>query len=218
MEGASEFQVKLIANLKCHSFESAQIQKLTIVDENTAVVGYLLPIGEWVLKEPHIIANIAEWRGRDMKNFLIQFVSTFDRTQKYLLETAIQQPNRLFFLITDGRGNLMGHLGLSHVKPNFAELDNLMRGKSGGPNNLMELAEKTLIRFAQAVLGITTITLKVLSFNFLAIAIHQRLGFEIEESQALKKILVGEEVHHEVVPRSESNVNYKCLVMLRNLA
>ena len=206
-------QARLIKDFKTYSFDSARLKALAIHDENLAVVGHLIPVGLWIETHSHLITNISEWRARDMKNYLIQFDSTFEKTKAYLMERSIKQTDRLLFLIFDVAENFIGHLGLSKVSEVTAELDNLMRGNPGGPKNFMELAEKTVIEFAFEELQVKCISLRVLSFNFLAISIHQRLGFVLSEREFLKKKIEDGEVRYEPATREESDVNFTCLIM-----
>jgi RimJ/RimL family protein N-acetyltransferase len=209
----TDSQAGLIKDFKTNSFDSARRKALVIHDENLAVVGHLIPVGLWIATQPHLITNISEWRARDMKNYLIQFDSTFEKTKDYLMQKSLKETDRLLFLIVDASENFIGHLGLSKVSEISAELDNLMRGNPGGPKNFMELAEKTVIEFAFEELLVKCISLRVLSFNFLAISIHQRLGFVLSEREFLKKRIENGEVRHETATREESDVNFTCLIM-----
>jgi RimJ/RimL family protein N-acetyltransferase len=206
-------QAGLIKDFKTDSFDSARLKALAIHDENSDVVGYLIPVGLWIETQPQLITNISEWRARDMRNYLIQFESTFEKTKAYLMEKSVKETDRLLFLIVDNSGNFIGHLGLSQVSEKTAELDNLMRGNPGGPKNFMELAEKTIIEFAFEQLQVKCISLRVLSFNFLAISIHQRLGFVLSVREFLKKVIEDGDVRLEPTTREESDVNFTCLIM-----
>ena len=212
----TDSQATLIQDLKSKSFEMARLNRMAIQDENSITVGYLIPIGLWVEAETQTITSISSWRGRDMKNFLVQFDSTFEKTKAYLVNKSIKEPDRILFLIVDQFEILIGHLGLSKINSDNAELDNLMRGVPGGPKDLMELAEKTVIDFAFSKLGVNSVSLRVLSFNFLAISIHQRLGFIVIEREYLKKSIVGDEICHDPVPKGDSNVDFSCLIMVKN--
>jgi RimJ/RimL family protein N-acetyltransferase len=209
----TDAQAGLIEDFKTDSFDSALLKALDIHDENFAVVGHLIPVGFWIETRPQLITNISEWRARDMRNYLVQFDSTFEKTRAYLIEKSINETDRLLFLIVDKSQNFIGHIGLSNVSDKSAELDNLMRGNPGGPKNFMELAEKSVIEFAFKLLQVKFISLRVLSFNFLAISIHQRLGFVLFERVFLKKRIEDGEVRHEPATREESDVNFTCLIM-----
>jgi RimJ/RimL family protein N-acetyltransferase len=211
----TDSQARLIKDFKTNSFDSACLKALVIHDENLTVVGHLIPLGLWIETQPHIIISISEWRARDMKNYLVQFDCTFEKTKAYLMEKSIKETDRLLFLIVDKSENFIGHLGLSNVSKVTAELDNLMRGNPGGPKNFMELAEKTVIEFAFKELRVKCISLRVLSFNFLAISIHQRLGFVLSKREFLKKRIKDDELRHEPATKEESDVNFTCLIMTK---
>jgi RimJ/RimL family protein N-acetyltransferase len=151
-----------------------------------------------------------------MKNYLVQFDSTFEKTKAYLMERSIRESDRLLFLIIDEFENFIGHLGLSSISEITSELDNLMRGNPGGPKNIMDLAEKAVIDFAFDELKVKCISLRVLSFNFLAISIHQHLGFVLSEREFLRKRIEGDDLRHEPTSKEESDVNFTCLILVKS--
>lgn len=209
----------LVATLKCDSLKLAKFYQIPIIDGDGVTVGNLIPVGNWILDDEELIQSICDWRKRDMKNFFVQFESSFSNTREYLINFSIKKQDRLFFIITDLNERFLGHIGISNIRVNEAELDNMIRGERGGPRNLIELAEKTLINFSKVHLGIDKVTLKVMSFNFLALQIHQRLGFIVSAEIPLVKTASPDgTIHHANAMTGDSNVPYKCLALSLDLS
>jgi hypothetical protein len=85
-----------------------------------------------------------------------------------------------------------GHIGLAEIKDGNAELDNMMRGESGGPIDLMLEAERTLINWAIECLALKSITLRIQSRNFLAMKNHFELGFVRSNRLPLMRVEKGD--------------------------
>ena len=186
---------------------------LPIRDKQDEVIGGLVPVGSWILDDPETIAAIADWRGRAMRMFLTQFESTIERTTQYLKNLAIEQTSRIFFMLQDTGGSLVGHVGLANVTQTHAELDNLMRGKRGGPPDLMRFAEYEILKWGFGVLGIESFHLRILSYNFLAMNIHESLGFVMTEEVPLFRKKDDGQTTLEPCSLEETNVTFTCNVM-----
>ena len=89
---------------------------------------------------------------------------------------AVPKDDRIFFIICLG-DNAIGHIALSNVADKSAELDNLMRGEVGGPATLMTIVERNFLSWAFKTLNLEKVSLRILSKNPFALAIHTELGF-----------------------------------------
>lgn len=205
---------EVIDSLKQNSLDKAWNVCIKITSDLGVAKGFLLPVGSWILGYPTIIEKISNWRKVNMKNFLVQFESTPKKSLEYLKRFSIDDKKRLFFLIFDSQKKLIGHIGLSHIDQESAELDNLVRGEKGGDLDLIFYAEKTILDFAFDQIRVKEIILRVLSYNYLALNIHNELGFKVLKSSPLlkKRNSIGDVVH-EVSTCKESNVKYTCLTL-----
>lgn len=202
--------------LKCALKSEAVRFSLPIRDKQDEVIGILIPVGSWILGDPDTIAAIAEWRERAMRMFLTQFQSTIERTTHYLRNLSIGQTSRILFMIQDTEGSFVGHVGLADVTETQAELDNLMRGKSGGPPDLMLAAEYEILKWGFGVLGLESIHLRILSYNFFAMDIHKSLGFVMtDEVPLFRETHAGQTTLEQCSPE-RTNVSFKCNVMSLN--
>lgn len=174
-----------------------------------AAVGRLVPIGPWALEDETLIAQFARWRKMFMRFYQSQFKASEDRTRWYLENLSIGQPDRIFFAIIDTQIGLVGHIGLSNVNAESAELDNIIRGVSGGEAQLMRLSQGALLHWAFDSLGVQKIVAHVFSFNQLAHKLHASFGFVKETSYPLVKSKDGDEVSHDRTDYANANVAYK---------
>ena len=176
-----------LQKLKKDSFSEALKCSLPVYDLRCEEIAKLVPIGNWALNDENLLYLFASWRKTFNRFFLTQFETSPQSTAIYLKNQSIAQTNRIFFAIYVGN-ILIGHMGLSNIVKEEALTDNFIRGKSGGHSDLMYFAEKTLLTFAFEELELKKINGIVLSNNFMAMALHERFGFQFEERYYLKKI------------------------------
>jgi RimJ/RimL family protein N-acetyltransferase len=204
---------KFIFNLKKKSLDEALLIGIDILDEAGLICGTLVPIGEWILGDTEKIELIKNWRKNAMRMFFAQFESTFDSAFNYLKNVSIKLSDRILFIIFDKNRNLIGHVGLSNIGNNTAELDNLMRGVSGGDPRLIFNAEVCLLKWCFDNLQVNKIVAKVISYNWLVIDLHKEVGFSVEEVQPLLKVYLNGMTNHQVVDEAEANVKYSSVTM-----
>ena len=176
-----------LQTLKKDSFSEALMRSIPICDLGGDEIGKLIPIGNWALDDAHLLQSFSSWRKTFMRFFLTQFEASEQSTAVYLKNQSIKQHNRIFFGIYLDN-NLIGHIGLSDIVTDQAEIDNLIRGKSGGHTDLIYFAEKTLLEWAFQNLKIDKIVGRILSKNFMAMSVHERCGFSLKERFPLKKV------------------------------
>ena len=205
---------EVILEMKCHSFSEANIKAIPVLNMNGVKLGKLLPVGPWIADDIEKVELIRAWRQRTMRMFLTQFESTFDRTLSYLKNLSIAQEGRIFFLIYDISDRLVGHLGIADVDGNSGELDNLMRGVEGGDPRLVYFSEISLLDWCFTNLGINQSDVRVLSYNWLVLSLHEEVGYSFVSNSPLKKYEKDNVIFHDVVAESDSNVKYGSTKML----
>jgi len=200
--------------MKKSSFEGAFSVRILISDKAHNFVGYLVPVGDWILSDESKIELIRLWRQKNMMMFLTQFESTFEKTLGYLKNLSIEQKGRIFFLLYDDSDRFVGHMGIADIDGSKCELDNLMRGLDGGHPRLIYFAEVALLNWCFKNLGVSESNVRVLSYNWLAISLHREVGYKLVENIPLKKISKDGVVSHDVTSPEDSNVKYACTKML----
>ena len=173
-------------SLKKATYALASATSLPLKNNRGEIIGKLVPIGVWALQDEQLVDSFFQWRKMFMRFFLAQFPPSHQSTLFYLRTFSIEKQDRLLFAIYVD-DDLFGHIGLSNITNRDAELDNVVRGVAGGPDDLMYHAEKTILHWAFMDLGIATVTAQVLSRNFLALELHKRLNFTVSKVLPLKK-------------------------------
>jgi hypothetical protein len=205
---------KVIFDLKCQSFSEANIKAIPVLNMSGIKLGKLVPVGLWIADDIEKIRLICAWRQRNMRMFLTQFESTFDRTLAYLKNLSIARDGCILFLIYDISDRLVGHIGIANVDGNSGELDNLMRGVDGGDPRLVYFSEIALLDWCFKTLGINQSEVRFLSYNWLVLSLHEEVGYSFISNSPLKKYEKDSVIFHDVVPESELNVNYSSIKML----
>lgn len=141
--------------------------------------GALIPICRAHESDPAVIERLGRWRTRNMAVYPTQFEVTFEGTARWLRERVLDVPDRIAFFVVDGSGTQVGHVGLADALAGrrSVRLDNIMRGVDEGPRGIMSAAVRTLIAWADGVIGPVAIWLKVFSDNDVAIRFYSRLSF-----------------------------------------
>lgn len=200
-----------IRALKGDTPEQARALRIPI-EADGAVIGSLVPIGPWILNDAHHIGLICQWRQAAMKMFMAQFDSTPERTHRYLEQRSVGEADRILFFIHDADDRCVGHGGFSGIGDDTAELDNLMRGVGGGHPALIQHAERTLLAWLFNAMGSEEITARVLSYNWLVIELHERLGFRRRASLPLKKTAFDDGLTLlEPCTPEQANVRHTCI-------
>ncbi len=203
--------VKKISLMKRSSFREAVDFAIDVSDSEKNFIGRLVPVGDWILSEKDKVELIRSWRQRNMRMFLTQFETTYEKTYDYLRRLSSSDENRILFLLFDADDRFIGHIGVTNVDDKSGELDNLIRGVDGGHPRLVYFAEICLLDWCFKYLSITASAVRVLSYNWLVMALHEEVGYVYEEVIPLLKEERDGVTYHKVVNELDSNVKYSCV-------
>lgn len=198
--------------MKKETFCEALMFSLDVVDETDKKIASLVPIGNWALRDSELLKKFTAWRQLFMRFFLTQFQASEKKTQSYLKNFSIEQNNRILFAIFMEKA-LVGHIGLSNVSRSTAELDNIIRGQSGGHKDLIYFSEKALLEWAFDNINVSTIYAQVMSKNFMALSLHERFLFKSKNRRSLRKIVSQASIAFEVCNERSSTENFFLEVM-----
>lgn len=204
----------IINSLKVDSFEEALSISVPVYNSQNLQIGSLVPVGNWILSDEEKICNVRDWRQKTMRMFLTQFQSTFEGTFSFLKNLFIGQEDRILFLIYDEHKRFIGHIGMVDINAQHGELDNLMRGVDGGNPRLVYFSEITLLDWCFKKLGIGFSDVRALSYNWVAISLHEEVGYVVTGQIPLSKREKDGVVFHDYVKKNESNVRYSCIRMM----
>jgi RimJ/RimL family protein N-acetyltransferase len=207
-----------LSNMKFSSFEKAVENSISITSsQNAQIVAHLIPVGEWILNRTKLLMSIAEWRNKYMRFYLTQFDADLENATSYIQTKIHSNSPAIFFMIADENYKILGHIGFSEITSTGAELDNILLGEASSVRNLMQDVEIQSINWIRDFLGLKKIQLKVLSYNFLAIGLHEMCGFQIEERLPIRKVHYLNQTRYEPCLPEESNFDFQCLIMSKQL-
>jgi RimJ/RimL family protein N-acetyltransferase len=186
---------------------------LPVLSDAGVPVGSLVPVGDWVLDDPALLAAMAEWRSKNRRMFLTQFEASAEGTRKYLAESVLASPRRRLHMILDDAGVPIGHIGLANIDGDCAELDNLMRGRSGGHPRLVHFAELAFLRWAFSSLDLQRVIVRFLSNNWMVRELHEGAGFAAPTRTPLRRHEDGDFVSLEPCAPEQANVDYGVIEM-----
>lgn len=193
--------------MKKEIFTEALSCSIDVLDKNKNKIAKLIPVGNWALKDSKLLNSFAKWRKTYMNFFFKQFTSSKESMIGYLKNLSIGKGNRIFFAIYVDK-TLVGHIGLKNITKNSAELDNIIRGETGGPSNLMLLSEKTLLYWAFFILDLKKVNAKVMSNNLMALNLHEELGFKLKKKYYLKKFQMKKRLFYRTSDKKAATENF----------
>lgn len=167
-------------------FHKNQLQRVDLKDENSNILCELWPLNDSCLLTDEIVELLVKWRNRFMRYFKTQFKAEPLTTKQWLQNNILLNDRILFLIVVEDKP--IGHYGLCNINEVAVELDNAIRGERGGTPDLFIRIEKYLIQFCFQKLKVECISAKVLSNNFLAISMHQNLGFEAVKKYPLRLV------------------------------
>ena len=209
----SDYLRKIICKLKSNCGNNSGF-KILIHDEKKQKVGTLRLIDKGLANNAELIVALTKWRNNAMQFFLSQFVATKERTEQWLSNVAISSHDRLLFVVEDNSGNYVGNVGISNFSSSEAELDNFIRGESGGDPKLILYAELSMLRWIYCNFDVVKVKLQVFSNNWIPISIHLSIGFEITEKCMLSKTSNGSDVQYHINSTEGEPVNFSYLQMV----
>jgi RimJ/RimL family protein N-acetyltransferase len=159
--------------------------------------------------------NIAKWRNKYMRFYFTQFEANLENATSYILSKTNLNSSSIFFMIADENFKIVGHIGISNIFEDSAELDNILLGEKTDIPNLMIDVENQVLNWIKDYLGIRKIILQLFSFNFLAINLHNECGFKVLESTPLRKVDYLSKIKFEPCGKSESDLNFTCITMVK---
>lgn len=174
--------------------ESEQGLTLEIAGPSGESVGTLVAITGLRAQDPKLAAQLSAWRNASRRWFLTQFQATPEGTLAWLTEVVAPDSTRILFLICDSDSRPVGHIGLRGLSDTQAELDNLLRGEMAGHPQLVEYAERELLRWTFEVLGVRAVICNNLASNPLVLRLHESIGFRNSARIPLTRHETGEGV------------------------
>jgi len=205
-----------LQSFKKDNFKSSLKIRIKI-KKNNKIIGYLVPIGSWILEKRNIYKKIFMWRKKNINFFFDKNKITLNSTLSYLANCSINDSSRILFLIYTNKNNVIGNVGISNYKNGRCELDNLARGVPGGDKELIFNSEKTILRWSFNFLRCKSIMGQVRSDNYIMLNMHKKIGFKIIKTNFLKFFKINKNRFiYKFVSKNKSNVSYQHLTIKLN--
>jgi len=147
---------------------------------------FLVPVGTWILVEQKLISQMVEWRELSKYNFFARFPPSIDSFMGYLTTHSIGRKDTILFMLYSNHKGFLGHIGLTKVSNQHAEIDAVMVDPTVHGQGLAAKALSALILWAENSIGINVLSLDVLSNNEPAIRLYSKSGFIVFSEIGLK--------------------------------
>ena len=143
--------------------------RIEILDPDGARIGFMEPVTRSTPASNDVIEAMTRWRNLARSSFFTQFEATATRTRSWLESVLQTADDRLLFLIHTDTGKLVGQYGFIHMEEQSAELDNLIRGESGGAPQLIQQTERIFLEWLFDTFDLETLSGRAFSHNALAL-------------------------------------------------
>lgn len=172
--------------------ESGKSLRIPLRMEDGKEAGSIFPVDPSVANDPGVISDLTRWRSESRENFLTEFEPSEGRTKNWLNQVVVPNHDRLLFLIEAGGPGRVGHFGIADVSPDALELDNGIRGESGGHPRLFVYVELYVMHFAYTCLKVESVHVRVFSDNLGPRRLHRMVGFTESSRKQLIRVKQGE--------------------------
>ncbi len=190
---------------------------LDILNRAGEKVGTLKPVlHSQIINNSEIVKLITNWRDYYKENFFTQFKVTEEKTKDWLKNQVLEKDNRIFFLIENIDGKLVGHEGiiLLEEKNLTAELDNVIKAPECKIPGIMTQATKTLLNWLFNFLEIERAIVRLFSDNRRALALYERCGFYRVKEVGLRKEIEGETIKYIQINEGDINIPDKMMLIM----
>lgn len=144
----------------------------------------LLPVCKVDLDNSESVLQLLNWRSSNLHAFAQGTEPTKEGTKNWLSNLVLENPDRILFWVFDRHGIRLGHLGIWVRENATVELDNVIKSPDCSKKGLFSTAVKVLGSWANEILGINHMKLRVLEDNTHATEFYKKLGFiEIDRTK-----------------------------------
>lgn len=177
----------------------------------------LVPVGDWILNDSNLVSLMCKWRAENKESFFAQIEPDTRSMLNYLETYSIGDERNLLFIIFSGPHPL-GHLGLSNINGQSANLDQVMNGfrSNSEPKikGLMQSAILALADWGRETLGLRNLNLEVISTNGPAIKLYEKCNFLLTQKIPIKARLTSDGVFLDEDKSLQHSDHHKLLMRL----
>lgn len=138
-------------------------------------------------------AILAEWRTDHYDKFFTRIKPSKEDMLNWLRNYESDDTD-LMFLIEYPSGIPIGQMSLTKMDLNerVAEFGRIIHGGEKAPENIMQIASRTLIEWARNIFNLQRIYIEVFADNQRALNLYSKLGFHISEIQYFQRMITSE--------------------------
>lgn len=152
-----------------------------------------VPINTQLINETNCIDLMNKWRIENELYSPNKFNPTYERTKKWLLDTVINNEERIIFMLCDHDSNFFGHIGFTIIDNNVIRIESVMKGIKDYCPGIMEKVVNYLVSYLKREIGASIFDLLVLSENEKAIRLYKKCNFAVIEYLPLQKSIINHE-------------------------
>ena len=205
---------KDLIGYKALTIEAALKLSVPINERSGAELCRLVPVGPWILKRPQLIKKMNRWRNTNLRFYMKQNEVSIDDTQNFIMEKVHGNSPSLLFLIRNNQNNYIGQISYSNFMGDTVQLDNIVLGEKSESINLMNQVELQSIAWVKQNFGVNTVKTYVLSYNVLAIELHQMSNFVFLEESSVKALHSANGKTLSICREEDSTCDFKCYLFI----
>lgn len=181
---------------KCRNGERV-ISSVLVKDEYEKVCAYLIPVTEQIFEYASVIEKMVEWRRDNPTVSNNYFEVTRKGTENWLKKVILEDDKKIFFIIVDKLGVPIGQMGISNLNEEDGSgfIYAVIKGDKTAPKGIMECCLRAMLQWGQDELRLRRFYLDVQETNERAIALYNRVGFEIVKRIPLEKKVSEKEIN-----------------------
>lgn len=154
--------------------------EIPVCDRVGKRIGSLRPFNTSLIENAELVQLLCDWRNRNRDFFITPDPTTPEKTRIWLERQVFGGHDRAMFWIEIDNVQY-GHIGFRSLTEESAEPDNLIRGREGGPSNLIERSKIAMLGWMFDTLGIRHTHVRVLRRAAIARMLYQRIGYAIKD-------------------------------------
>jgi len=190
-----------------------QARTLEVKISEDRIVGYLVPVGNFLLQDNSLISDLMNWREQNTAAYPTKFTVTESGTKNWLLNQVVENPERLLFIVCDSTGSRIGILSLNFRANEKCEIENVIKVNSDN-FELISTALLTIENFVYEEIGLESCFTRVLKSNQNSANFYSDLSYEIVDEISLTESKDQDNLN--LIPSDKDIVDH-FLVLNKNL-
>jgi Acetyltransferases, including N-acetylases of ribosomal proteins len=179
---------------------------ITVSSNDLVPVAQLVPVNARAIHQyDNVCELMSRWRNQFRESFLTQFTATPERTFHWLHNEVIARNDKILFLIIVN-GEVVGHIGLTDITADNAEIDNVVN--THRKKDFFYEVLRVVVQMCFDLMSIKKITIQYLSNNEIAVRAYRKIFHEAPvRSEPVRKIQDGDTIKYVICEPQNANVD-----------